>query len=78
MSTENSFSKKDIFEGPQSTLEVAYIEEYLKSKGHRWADLCQLVEEEAKALMTEACRYATIKLAEHEARAQFRREIHVE
>jgi len=78
MSEKDESIQADGFKGPQSKLEMAYIEEYLKTKGYRWADLSLLVEEEAKKLMIEACRYASNKLADHEARAHFRREIHLE
>jgi len=39
-------------------------------------ELRKLPEEEAKSLMREACRYATLRLAEVESRARFQREIH--
>ncbi|MCZ7553771.1 MAG: hypothetical protein M5U05_14485 [Anaerolineales bacterium] len=64
-----------VYEGPQSKLEKRYIDEYLESRGVRWEDLARLPEEEAKALMIEASRYATAKLAKQEARAQFRSKI---
>lgn len=64
-----------LFEGPQSKLEQRYIDEYLKSKGIRWADIGKLPAGEAKKLMIEASRYATAKLAQHEARAKFRQDI---
>lgn len=63
-------------EGPQSALERKLIEEYLKEKGYSLKDLRALPEEEAHRLMREACRYASLKLAEVESRAQMRREIH--
>ncbi len=78
MSENNASFNLDVFEGPHSKLEISYIEEYLKTKGYLWADLCLLLEDEAKKIMTEACRYATIKLADHEARAKFRRDIHID
>jgi hypothetical protein len=62
-------------EGPQSALEKQLIEEYLDSRGHHLADLRTLPKEEAKRLMEEACRYASLKLAEVESRAHFRSEI---
>lgn len=63
-------------EGPQSALEKNFIIEYLKGKGHRLETLNQLPEEEAKSLMREACRYASLKLAEIESRAHVRESIH--
>jgi hypothetical protein len=62
-------------EGPQSALEKKLIEEYLDSQGHNLADLRNLPKNDAKRLMEEACRYASLKLAEVESRAQFRSEI---
>jgi hypothetical protein len=38
-------------------------------------DLCNLPEEEAKALMIEACKYASLKLAQVESEAHFRETI---
>ena len=61
--------------GPQSVLERRFIKEYLHDKGYRLEELKKLPEEEAKQLMSEACKYASLKLAEVESRAQFREEI---
>ena len=61
--------------GPQSTLERRFIKEYLHEKGYQLEDLKRLPLEESKQLMTEACRYASLKLAEVESRAQFRKDI---
>jgi hypothetical protein len=61
--------------GPQSELERNLLEEYLQSKGYRMADLRGMPEEEARALMKEACMYASLKLSELESRAKFRRDI---
>jgi hypothetical protein len=63
-------------EGPQSVLERKLIEEYLTEKGYRLSDLQALPERDARRLMREACRYASLKLAEVESRAQLRKEIH--
>lgn len=62
--------------GPQSALERKFIEEYLQSKGYRLTDLRELSKEEAKRLMTEACKFTSYKLAELESRAKFREKIH--
>lgn len=62
--------------GPQSALERKFIEEYLQSKGYRLIDLQKLPKEEAKRLMTEACKFTSYKLAELESRAKFREKIH--
>lgn len=63
-------------EGPQSALERKLIEEYLTEKGYHLSDLQALPEREARRLMREACKYASLKLAEVESRAQLRKEIH--
>ena len=63
-------------EGPQSALERKYIEEFLAGKGYSLYDLQALPEREARRLMRDACRYASLKLAEVESRAHLRREIH--
>lgn len=62
-------------EGPQSTLERKFIQEYLDSKGYKPEDLSGLPEDERERLMREACQYASLKLAEVESRARFRKEI---
>lgn len=64
-------------EGPQSALERKLIEEYLQEKGFTWESAHALPEEEFHRLMTEACKYASLKLAEVESRAHLRREIHL-
>ena len=64
---------------PQAPLEMMFIDEYLKSKGYNsMRDLCDLADDEVKIIMIQACKYASLKLAEIESRAQFRREIHSE
>jgi len=65
-----------VSEGPQSALERKLIKQYLHDKGYRLEDLHGLPKEEAKRLMTEACRYASLKLAEIESKAKLRKEIH--
>ncbi|MFC1922933.1 hypothetical protein ACFLY4_06550 [Chloroflexota bacterium] len=61
--------------GPQSALERRFIKEYLQDKGFQLEDLKRLPLNESKQLMTEACRYASLKLAEVESKAKFRKEI---
>ena len=63
-------------EDPHAQLEKAFIAEYLRSQGHDPEKLHELPEETAKQLMTEACKYASLKLMEMEARAHFVEEIH--
>lgn len=61
--------------GPQSALEMRYVEEYLSARGYQLLDLQALPVEDARRLMEEACRYASLKLAEVESRARFREKI---
>lgn len=68
--------EKKALEMPEAALERMYIEEYLTEKGHSYNSLRKLPKDEARKLMIEACRYATFKLAEMEARARLQREIH--
>jgi len=63
-------------EGPQSALEKRLLEEYLREKGYSLEDLHKLPKDEAQRLMREACTRVSLKLAEVEARARFREEIH--
>lgn len=63
--------KEHLDRGPQSALERELISEYLKSKGYRLKDTHKLPQKEAKRLMKEACQYASLKLAEIEAKAGF-------
>lgn len=68
--------EKCLAEGPQSALERKLIKEYLLSKGYHPADLRKLPKEVARELMIEACRYASLRLAEVESRARFQQKIH--
>ena len=63
---------------PQAKLERSYIEAYLKGKGTCLKELSSLPEATAKALMIEACRYASNKLAELETRSRLVNELHGE
>lgn len=65
-------------EDPQAKLERAYLEEYLQSRGYSLKDIPQLPAEQAKALMVEACKYASTKLAEVETRSRLVHELHGE
>lgn len=62
-------------EGPQSALEKRLIEQYLKELGYTLADLRGMPDEQAQELMQEACRYASLKLAEVESKSKFRKDI---
>jgi ABC-type histidine transport system ATPase subunit len=66
-----------VFEGPESALERMLIDEYLKQQGiSSVKELCKLPEEKAKQLRMEACRYASLKLAEIESTDRFQKDIH--
>jgi hypothetical protein len=58
-------------EGSRSILERTLIAEYLLSKGFLQSDLKTLPLQVAESLMKEACLFATLRLAEIEARDKF-------
>ena len=62
-------------QGPQSDMEKALINEFLRSRGLTLADLKTLPPDKAKALMTEACQFASLKLAQLESKVGFREKI---
>lgn len=74
-SDEKESTDKSVKEGPQAAIEKELIEQYLQSKGYSFKELCKLPEDEAKALMIEACKYASLKLAQVESTARFRETI---
>ena len=77
MKNQNSEPKKPAAaEKPEPGLEQKFILEFLKEKGLTQKDLKTLPPEEARKLRIEASRYATIRLAELEARARFIHTIH--
>ena len=63
-------------EDPEAPLENAFIDEYLRSRGHDLESVRALPPAEADRLLTEASVYAASKLAEVESRAHFVHEIH--
>jgi hypothetical protein len=75
MSEKTIFYNQDALESPESALEQKFIAEYLLSKGYKLLDLKYLPKQQADNLMMGACRYATLKLAEIEARSKFRQKI---
>jgi hypothetical protein len=68
--------ERSVGEGPESALERRLIRSYLKEKGHTLETLKHLSREEARSLMVEACKYASLKLAEVESRAHLVHNIH--
>ena len=63
-------------EDPNSLLEKALIEEYLKEKGYSHEGLKKLPADLVEKLMKEASQYASLKMEEVEARAHFVKELH--
>ena len=63
-------------EDPQASLERAFIEEYLKTRGYSLHSLHDLPVDQVTALLKSASLYAATKLAEVEARAAYVHEIH--
>ena len=69
---------QETFKAPQSLLERQLIIDYLAKKGYVLKDLKTMPADKAKALMGAACKHASLKLAEIEARSQFRSKIQFE
>ena len=61
---------------PLAQLEIAFIEEYLLSRGHHLNTLRDLPVEQANALMKEASAYASGRLTEVETRAHLVEDLH--
>ena len=61
---------------PHSELEWQLITNFLKEKGYSRQDLKNMPEDESHRLRVDACRYASLKLAEIESRSKFMRKIH--
>lgn len=61
---------------PQTDLETALIDEFLRARGTDRQKLRQMPESEALQLGREAAAYATARLTEVESRAHFVHEIH--
>lgn len=62
---------------PQAKLERAFIEEFLAAKGYSLKDLrIQSDKQAVKILMTEACMYASNRLAQIETRSILVNKLH--
>ena len=73
---ESEIEGENMLSSRYSKLEMEHIRAYLKEKGHTLADLHKMPAEKAKALLAQANAYASARMAEVEARARFRKEIH--
>lgn len=62
-------------ETPDSTLTWHFIKKYLKLSGYSPEEISLLPDDSAKELMTSACKYASLKMAEIEACSHFRKNI---
>jgi len=63
-------------EEPQARLELAFIEEFLRSLGYDPADVRHRTDATAHQLMAQASTYAAIRLTEVESRARYIHDIH--
>ena len=61
---------------PTAQLENAFIREFLEQRGHSAASLLTLPESERHLLLEQASRWASIRLAEVEARAHYVHDLH--
>jgi hypothetical protein len=62
--------------GAKASLEKAFFQSYLISKGLTEESLKSLPEKEAVKIRKEAALYASTKMAEEESRARFVQDIH--
>ena len=63
-------------EDPHSALERAFIDEFLRGRGHTVRSIADLPPDEMAALLRAAVAHATLRLSEIEARAHFLSELH--
>lgn len=56
---------------PHGPLEYALMDEFLAERGHSWHSVDRLPPAERRELLCRAASYATLRLAEIEARAHF-------
>lgn len=74
--TTKLIEQDEHLEDPNTLLELALIQEYLREKGHVLEDLKSLPAEEAEKIMKEASLYASLKMEEVKARANLINELH--
>jgi hypothetical protein len=60
----------------QATLELSLIDDYLRSVGHTRRSVVQLGTAAASTLLKAASEYASLRLADMEAKAHYADEIH--
>jgi len=65
-----------MMEDQTARLEQALIDEFIRQSGHDPARLRDLPENDRDALLKQAARYATNRIAEVEARAHYVHELH--
>jgi hypothetical protein len=63
-------------EDPEARLERAFIDDFLRLRGHTTLSLAVLPDGERQQLLRDASTYAAGKLTEVEARAHFVHELH--
>jgi hypothetical protein len=63
--------RRDPSSGVQGALERAFLDEFLSARGYTFQSIEKLAKPRREALLREAAAYATLKLAEIEARAHF-------
>ena len=75
MSENFESPNRELTEAQRSSLEQKLFAEYLQNHGYQPEDLQKIPQAEANKLIQKARQYATLKLAEIEARAKFRKSI---
>jgi hypothetical protein len=63
-------------QAPEAALERAFIDAFLRTRGHDVNSIERLPEDERKRLLENASVYAGLRLTEVEARAHFVQELH--
>jgi hypothetical protein len=71
----NNIDEQPTIVDPLADLEKLLINHYLEERGYKWCELAKLPAQEIKTIMTEACMYASARLAEIEAKVDFRQDI---
>jgi hypothetical protein len=65
-----------LLDDPLAALERALIDEFLTFRGYTRRAVAQLPSSEAASLLSTACEYASLRLAEIESRAHYIGEMH--